>query len=90
MFYKIGALKKFRKIYRKMPLLESATQVFSCEICEIIMNNFHRTPVTASNFFGFETCKNHCELLHHHQKLTFLKKEEKKNIFKIIVRSFLT
>ena len=88
MFYKIGALKKFRKIYRKMSLLESATQVFSCEICEIIMNNFHRTPVTASNFFGFETCKNHCELLHHghckslrHQKLTFLKKEEKKKTF---------
>ena len=50
LFYKKGASKKFLKVHRKVPTLESfffnfikketPTQVFSCEFCQIL-----RTPV---------------------------------------------
>ena len=46
---------KFCKFHRKAPMLESPTQVFSCEIFEIFKNTFiYRTPPVATfEYLGF-------------------------------------
>ena len=46
---------KFCKFHRKAPMLESPTQVFSCEIFEVFKNTFiYRTPPVATfEYLGF-------------------------------------
>ena len=59
MFSKIGVLQKLCRIHKKAPVpvlhschlcnfvkKQTLTQIFSCEFCEIFLNNFfHRTPL---------------------------------------------
>ena len=56
MVFRIGVLKNFTNFFGKQ-LLESPTQVFTCEICEIFKSTFfHITPSVAA--FG-----SFCQLL---------------------------